>query len=176
MIDLTGDVSSDSDVEIMDGPYHPAAGFSKHTTSSRATNPASRPDAGRSNCTKRPKLTTDVAAGAGTSSRQAVEWSCPQCTLVNEAPAMRCVACDFVRPQEALITANEWTCPRCTLSNRTELSRCAACDAPHSTRSKSTQVQSPTGTDEWTCTTCGEAGMPNDFWSCRFCGSIKTGS
>jgi hypothetical protein len=65
-----------------------------------------------------------------------------------------------------------WTCPTCTLINLPLALQCDACLAarPHQTVTKPT---SPAG---WTCGVCGEQGMDHSFWTCRFCGSVKTES
>jgi len=57
----------------------------------------------------------------------------------------------------------EWPCPTCTLLNKPLSLQCSAClsDRP---------------SIGWTCITCGEIGMPHQFWTCRFCGSLKTES
>lgn len=175
----------------MDGPYRPIAGPS----ATKAASAAERPTARGSPSTKRTRLTAspaDVATAAdpGISPflATASEWSCPQCTLVNAAHTGQCIVCDFARPTEipqpdrSLLdhlsstsgVATGWACLQCTLVNDVELSRCAACDAPRSNRSVPLPEQK--AADEWTCIACGEAGMPNDFWSCRLCGSIKTRS
>ncbi|PCH34069.1 WLM-domain-containing protein [Wolfiporia cocos MD-104 SS10] len=63
-----------------------------------------------------------------------------------------------------------WSCPRCTLINERDAMQCAACE--YVTPQKGPQI----ATDSWSCIVCGEAGIPSTFWSCRFCGSIKTRS
>jgi hypothetical protein len=60
----------------------------------------------------------------------------------------------------------EWSCPICTLLNPPQVLQCDVCLS-----------ERPLDTSAgWTCFTCGEAGMPRDFWSCRICGAIKTTS
>jgi len=60
----------------------------------------------------------------------------------------------------------EWSCPTCTLLNVPTALQCNAC---LSTR----PVDPSTG---WSCMTCGEAGMPHEFWTCTFCGTVKVQS
>ncbi|KAH7886200.1 WLM domain-containing protein [Phlebopus sp. FC_14] len=60
-------------------------------------------------------------------------------------------------------TTAQWTCIVCTLINEPLALQCGAClaERPQDTL---------TG---WTCLSCGESGMPHEFWSCQFCGAIK---
>ncbi|KAI0726150.1 WLM-domain-containing protein [Fomitopsis betulina] len=170
------------DSEIIDGPYRSLAGPSKVAPTTKV--PGSRRSASGAKWT-----TADIAtsAGPGVTPYPATEWPCPRCTLVNAAHTGQCVMCDFVRPEEApqhdrsvpgpqstAGVATDWACPKCTLVNAMRLSRCAACDARRPNRSLPLLGQK--AADSWTCMACGEAGMPNDFWSCRFCGTIKTRS
>ncbi|KAF5374890.1 hypothetical protein D9758_000541 [Tetrapyrgos nigripes] len=60
----------------------------------------------------------------------------------------------------------EWECPACTLLNSSMKLQCEAC-----LTTRPLQVS-----DGWTCLTCGESGMSHGFWSCSFCGSIKSSS
>lgn len=59
--------------------------------------------------------------------------------------------------------AEQWTCSVCTLVNDSQTLQCAAC---HAKRPSS----------GWTCGVCTESGIPHEFWSCSFCGTIKTDS
>ncbi len=61
---------------------------------------------------------------------------------------------------------DEWECSVCTLLNRATALQCDACLTPR-------PVDSTFG---WTCLTCGEGGMSPDFWTCSFCGTMKTTS
>jgi len=60
----------------------------------------------------------------------------------------------------------EWPCPACTLLNKPLTLQCAACFSN----------RPPDPSIGWTCLSCGEDGMPHEFWTCRFCGSVKTES
>ncbi|KAH9929760.1 WLM domain-containing protein [Fomitopsis serialis] len=194
VIDLTveSDSDTDSDVEVVDGPQ-PVAGPSKASNPiNEARNATKRPLDKTSSANLKRSRTTQVASSAASTSALAAkivptEWSCPQCTLVNEAHLPHCAACDFASPADAdrprqtdgvpgaLHSVGEWACPQCTLMNKAELPRCLACDGPRPTNNRSVKRVQPE-TEGWTCTLCGEAGMRNDFWSCSFCGSIKTQS
>jgi DNA-dependent metalloprotease WSS1 len=71
-------------------------------------------------------------------------------------------------------TGSPWACSTCTLINQPLALQCDACLAarPSQTRIQTTDTV-PTG---WTCTVCGEQGMDHNFWTCRFCGSVKAES
>ncbi|OAX42114.1 WLM-domain-containing protein [Rhizopogon vinicolor AM-OR11-026] len=60
----------------------------------------------------------------------------------------------------------QWTCVVCTLVNDRQIHHCTVCLTE---RPRDPYMG-------WTCLTCGEADMPHKFWSCRFCGAIKTES
>ncbi|KAJ7134986.1 WLM domain-containing protein [Mycena crocata] len=57
----------------------------------------------------------------------------------------------------------EWTCRICTLLNSDMALQCDACFAE----------RPPDDLIGWACLTCGETGMPPDFWTCRACGELK---
>ncbi|KAJ3890434.1 WLM domain-containing protein [Lentinula edodes] len=61
---------------------------------------------------------------------------------------------------------DRWECPACTLMNAAMSLQCEACLATK----PSSELAG------WTCLTCGESGMPHEFWSCSFCGTIKAQS
>ncbi|OJA20677.1 Fe2+/Zn2+ regulated transporter [Rhizopogon vesiculosus] len=62
--------------------------------------------------------------------------------------------------------SGQWTCVVCTLVNNRQTHHCTVCLTE---RPRDPYMG-------WTCLTCGEADMPHEFWSCRFCGAIKTES
>ncbi|KAG2155682.1 WLM domain-containing protein [Suillus clintonianus] len=70
------------------------------------------------------------------------------------------------KPAETSADDGQWSCAVCTLVNDKQTNKCTLCLTGRP------QV-SPMG---WTCIMCGEADMPHQFWSCRFCGAIKTES
>jgi hypothetical protein len=61
-----------------------------------------------------------------------------------------------------------WACQICTLINSPLMLQCEAC---LSKRPTDTSISLT-----WSCLACGEAGIPHDFWSCTFCGTIKVQS
>ncbi|PIL31401.1 hypothetical protein GSI_06102 [Ganoderma sinense ZZ0214-1] len=83
-------------------------------------------------------------------------------------------------PSAAIPHEKEWECPRCTLINDALALQCAAClGVRPNLSSKTPTPKQPVGehkADGWQCGVCGEAGMPHDIWSCRFCGSVKATS
>ena len=71
----------------------------------------------------------------------APDWPCATCTLLNAPEAVKCVACDSLRPGSASNSgvvvvlprqapkrpADGWACPACTLVNPESADYCAAC-------------------------------------------------
>jgi hypothetical protein len=68
------------------------------------------------------------------------------------------------KARDATPATLEWPCPICTLINNHLALRCDAC-----------QTERPLA-ETWSCMTCGESGMPHEFWTCRFCGTVKVQS
>ncbi|KAG2367675.1 WLM domain-containing protein [Suillus spraguei] len=66
---------------------------------------------------------------------------------------------------ETSADGRQWACAVCTFVNDQQTRQCTLC--------LTERPRDPVG---WTCITCGEADMPHQFWSCRFCGAIKTES
>jgi hypothetical protein len=66
-----------------------------------------------------------------------------------------------------------WTCSTCTLINQPHALKCDACLAVRPSQGRA-QVTAPAEPAGWTCGVCGEKGMEHIFWTCRFCGSVKT--
>ncbi|KAF8204422.1 WLM domain-containing protein [Mycena galopus ATCC 62051] len=58
---------------------------------------------------------------------------------------------------------SEWTCRTCTLINSAMVLQCDACLAE----------RPPDESIGWACYACGETGMPQDFWTCSACGTVK---
>jgi len=174
VIDLTDDADWESPILTQDASLSVAEPF-KDPVLGNITRPVQRSSRASSN------------QGMSPSSANTAPWPCPQCTLMNEANTTQCAVCDFVRPrpvakrdnQNAAFLSNTrsnampqpslklWSCPQCTLENDGDTHRCAACDSVR---------PNPASTEGWSCIACGEAGMPAEFWSCRFCGTIKTQS
>jgi len=64
------------------------------------------------------------------------------------------------------LASTSWSCPTCTLRNGPSALQCGACLSVR-------PVDPKTG---WSCMTCGQDGMPHEFWNCSFCGSVKVQS
>ncbi|KAH9949382.1 WLM domain-containing protein [Amylocystis lapponica] len=146
VIDLTSDSDSDSDVVILDPPLPhagPSRGTLRQTRSSPGPpkRPAFRPASRRSRQSPTPPSSplspTYVGHAPTIPTSAAGSWTCPRCTLVNDAITLQCAACLLTHPEA---------------------------EQPH------------IDADGWACAVCGEAGMPHDFWSCRFCGTVKAQS
>ncbi|KAG1774007.1 WLM domain-containing protein [Suillus placidus] len=70
------------------------------------------------------------------------------------------------KPAKNSADSGQWACAVCTLVNDQQAHQCTLCLTG---RSRDSSMG-------WTCITCGEADIPHQFWSCRFCGAIKTES
>ncbi|KIL01053.1 hypothetical protein PAXRUDRAFT_821068 [Paxillus rubicundulus Ve08.2h10] len=70
------------------------------------------------------------------------------------------------RPPRNPSMDGQWTCPICTLANGSLTLQCDACLAERPADS----------VGGWVCLTCLEKDIPHEFWSCHFCGGIKTQS
>jgi hypothetical protein len=79
-----------------------------------------------------PMQDTDIDSNSSPFAEIQDSWSCTACTLINEASALRCMACDALRPTAQDSTQNSsqtsWSCPACTLENEAAVSTCATCN------------------------------------------------
>ncbi|THH20610.1 hypothetical protein EW146_g814 [Bondarzewia mesenterica] len=71
-------------------------------------------------------------------------------------------------PARTSPTEKIWSCSVCTLINEPLAFQCEACMTPRA------QPQEPSL--GWMCGVCGEQGIDHQFWTCNFCGSVKTES
>ncbi|KAF9011078.1 WLM domain-containing protein [Cyathus striatus] len=70
------------------------------------------------------------------------------------------------RSSATSLPRGEWSCPQCTLINIPTALQCDVC-----------MMTRPTDRSAgWDCLACGKMGMPNDFWTCSLCGTVKTNS
>merc|ERR1711904_429317 len=77
-----------------------------------------------------PSVQNQAYVGSVPSVQTQETWCCTACTLVNEASAPMCAACDAVRPVTQDSTQNSsqtfWSCAVCTLQNDVSAPRCMA--------------------------------------------------
>ncbi|KAJ7044965.1 WLM domain-containing protein [Mycena alexandri] len=149
-IDLTLDSDSDdSDVIVVDarstvaGPSKVAIPQSKKVAVSTAARPTSKLP---------PRTAAKSLVSATTKSLTA---SSLKSQPFRERPAPT--------PPPAKKSRNDWTCRTCTLINPAMALQCDAC----------LTQRPPDDSIGWACLTCGETGMPPDFWTCRTCGTVK---
>jgi hypothetical protein len=149
VIDLTDD-DSDPDVIVVDRPPS-VSGPSKIAISSPSKQlPSSI-------------MITSAKNRVASSSRPAnanANLSVPSSTLNRPNP--------YPKPtkQDQKAALSQWACSTCTLLNDPRSLQCDAC----------LSNRPPDEAAGWTCMTCGEVGMPHQFWTCRFCGTMKTQS
>lgn len=125
VIDLTLDSDSDSDI-IVSPPTPPIAGPSKigvrkskptPTNVSRETTRSASSTSARS----KHKLSIPHQKAAAT---DVGPWTCGICTLINDAFALRCAACDGHPPRDPAIG---WVCLDCGTENEQKLWMCTTC-------------------------------------------------
>ncbi|KAH8835635.1 WLM-domain-containing protein [Flagelloscypha sp. PMI_526] len=68
----------------------------------------------------------------------------------------------YSRPPLAPAPIGFWECQICTLHNGESNLQCDACGSIK-----------PPGPDGWSCFSCGQTGMPAEFWTCSTCGAVK---
>ncbi|KAJ7157090.1 WLM domain-containing protein [Mycena filopes] len=146
-IDLTLDSDSDDDAIVVDAPSSTIAGPSKVAipqSKKTAVFTAARP------ISKPPTRATPkpLAAAAATA------------TNVKSKPSRDRPA---PTPPPAKKSRTDWTCRTCTLINPAMALQCDAC----------LTQRPPDDSIGWACLSCGETGMPHDFWTCRTCGTMK---
>ena len=63
------------------------------------------------------------------------EWSCPDCTMINQSSASACIVCDLPNPNSFNDEVKHeepeeelWTCKFCTVPNEQKNNRCIACE------------------------------------------------
>ncbi|KZV93751.1 WLM-domain-containing protein [Exidia glandulosa HHB12029] len=64
-------------------------------------------------------------------------------------------------------TDAQWPCPSCTLLNAPLALQCDLCLTTRPMSSSSVQDAG------WVCVSCGEGGNHHEFWTCRFCGTMR---
>lgn len=160
VIDLTAD--SDDDVIILDEPA-PAGAVTKVVESSpkAASKSTSRPPSSSSKSPSRSPVGYRTRRPPSTVRTTPI----PRVTTPPPSPLARSGS---TANHHAFTEDDTWACPRCTLINESISLQCSACLLVRPTKPKQSAG--------WTCVKCGEQGMSHDFWSCRFCGSVKIDS
>ncbi|GBE77546.1 WLM domain-containing protein [Sparassis latifolia] len=153
VIDLTLD--SDSEPEVVISDSEPSAAGTPIITV-RQTDDHS----GHSSSTGTPKRRPVRSMRSGKPSSSRTPPPSPSASISRHGPAIS-------RPAIPPSSDGEWACPRCTLVNDALNLQCAACLLVRP------PVEDRATPEGWTCLACGEADNPHQFWSCRFCGSIK---
>ncbi|KAF8316622.1 WLM-domain-containing protein [Clavulina sp. PMI_390] len=101
-----------------------------------------------------------------------VEWPCDACTYVNHPQRTLCEIC--ATPKPGTERRREPSPPPAPVpAPQTSFQPPFAFPQRNNERMIISRSEDP---DAWDCATCGERGMPGNFWSCRFCGAVKGSS
>lgn len=123
------------------------------------------------------------ARNPSSSSPSESEWPCPACTFVNHPDLPTCEICLTERPKRPPIatksaaTLTPASIPPGTGSRTTSAAPQTRTSTLGSASSRAKVPAAPTvDLDAWDCAMCGEREMDGNFWTCRFCGSVKLSS